>query len=55
MLTDNDPLVLRFVSVPRDMASFNAASFVGGIIQGVLVAAGFPAKVTAHSTGNLLS
>lgn len=34
--TDNDPIVSRYVSVPREMAQFNAASFVAGIIESVL-------------------
>jgi hypothetical protein len=52
MLTDNDPLVSKYVSVPRDMGGFNAGSFVAGIIEGVLEAGGFKAKVGAHSTGD---
>jgi hypothetical protein len=45
-------LIERFVSVPRDMGGFNAGSFVAGIIEGVLEAGGFKARVVAHSTGD---
>ncbi|MFS8023609.1 putative transport protein particle (TRAPP) component [Helianthus anomalus] len=38
----------RFISVPKDMGSFNCGAFVAGIVRGVLDNAGFPAVVTAH-------
>lgn len=50
MISDNDPLVGRFVSIPKEMSFFSCGAFVGGIVQGILDASGFPCKVTAHST-----
>ncbi|CAM9452838.1 unnamed protein product, partial [Chrysoparadoxa australica] len=44
---DATPLTNTYVSVPRDMGSLNCASFVAGIIEGILAGAGFPATVTA--------
>ncbi|KAI0407372.1 NO signaling/Golgi transport ligand-binding domain-containing protein [Xylaria palmicola] len=51
MIIDNEPLVNRHVSVPRDMSQLNCAAYVAGIVEGVCDGAGFPARVTAHSVG----
>ncbi|KAK8209706.1 NO signaling/Golgi transport ligand-binding domain-containing protein [Phyllosticta capitalensis] len=49
MITDNAPLVVEYVSTPREMSSLNVAAFVAGIMEGVCDGAGFPTKgVTAH-------
>jgi hypothetical protein len=45
-LIENEPLVNRFVSVPKDKGSLNCASFVAGVIESVLTEMDFPAKVT---------
>lgn len=50
MISDNEPLVNKFISVPKDMSSLNCAAFVAGIIEAMLEGSQFPAKVTAHST-----
>ncbi|OMJ16476.1 Transport protein particle subunit trs31 [Smittium culicis] len=36
MLTDNDPLVSRFISVPKDMASFSPCSFIAGVVEAIM-------------------
>ena len=41
MVNEADPLVNKFISVPREMGALNCAAFVAGIIKGVLDAAGF--------------
>ncbi|KAI0201128.1 putative SPP30 protein [Astrocystis sublimbata] len=51
MIIDNEPLVNRFISVPRDMSQLNCAAYVAGIVEGVCDGAAFPARVTAHSVG----
>lgn len=51
MISDNEPLVNEYVSVPREMSQLNCAAFVAGIIEGACDGAGFPARVTAHSVG----
>ncbi|KAH8811929.1 putative CRAL-TRIO domain-containing protein C23B6.04c [Xylogone sp. PMI_703] len=51
MISDNEPLVNQYISVPREMNQLNCAAFVAGIIEGVCDGAGFPARVTAHSVG----
>ncbi|EKG16400.1 Transport protein particle (TRAPP) component [Macrophomina phaseolina MS6] len=49
MITDNAPLVVEYVSTPKEMSSLNVAAFVAGIVEGVCDGAGFPTKgVTAH-------
>ncbi|KAL2821516.1 transport protein particle complex subunit [Aspergillus granulosus] len=49
MITDNDPLVNMYISVPKEMNQLNCAAFVAGIIEGVCDGCGFEAKVTAHN------
>ncbi len=50
MVSDNEPLVNTYVSVPREMSQLNCAAFVAGIIEGVCDGAGFATLgVTAHS------
>lgn len=47
-IIDNTPITNRFVSVPADLGDFNCASFIGGIIHGILENAGFACKVITH-------
>jgi trafficking protein particle complex subunit 5 len=49
MITDNDPLVNMYISVPEEMSMLNCAAFLAGIIEGVCDGCGFEAKVTAHN------
>ncbi|RYP41017.1 hypothetical protein DL769_011657 [Monosporascus sp. CRB-8-3] len=51
MIIDNEPLVNRYVSVPREMSQLNCAAFVAGIVEGVCDGSAFPARVTAHTVG----
>ncbi|XP_058114111.1 uncharacterized protein LOC131256989 isoform X1 [Magnolia sinica] len=48
MISEKELLVNRFISIPKDMGTFNCGAFVAGIVRGVLDCAGFPAVVTAH-------
>lgn len=48
MISEREMLVNKYISVPKDMGSFNPGAFVAGIVKGVLDGAGFPARVTAH-------
>jgi trafficking protein particle complex subunit 5 len=41
MISDNEPLVNAYVSVPREMSQLNCAAFVAGIVEGVCDGAGF--------------
>ncbi|KAJ7190920.1 NO signaling/Golgi transport ligand-binding domain-containing protein, partial [Mycena pura] len=50
MIIDNDPLVERYISVPKDMSQLSCSSFTAGIVEAVLDGLGFPARVTAHNT-----
>ncbi|KAG9248910.1 NO signaling/Golgi transport ligand-binding domain-containing protein [Calycina marina] len=51
MITDNEPLVNQYISVPKGMDQLNCAAFVAGVIEGACDGAGFAARVTAHSMG----
>ncbi|TFK30684.1 transporter particle subunit trs31 [Coprinopsis marcescibilis] len=50
MIIDNDPVIERHISVPRDLSQLSCSSFTAGIVEAVLDGLGFPARVTAHST-----
>uniref|UniRef100_A0A8B9GBP9 Trafficking protein particle complex subunit 5 n=1 Tax=Amazona collaria TaxID=241587 RepID=A0A8B9GBP9_9PSIT len=45
---EREPLVNAFISVPRESSSLNCAAFTAGLLEAVLGASGFPARVTAH-------
>lgn len=45
---EKEPLVNKFISVPKDKGSLNCAAFEAGIIEAVLDGCNFPAKVSAH-------
>jgi len=47
-IIEKDPLVNKFISVPKDKGSLNCAAYTAGVIEAVLYGANFPAKVTAH-------
>jgi len=47
-IIEKEPLVNRFISVPKDKGSLNCASFAAGIIEAALDGCNFPAKVSAH-------
>jgi hypothetical protein len=47
---DAQPITNKFISVPKDFGALNCASFIAGIIAGVLDSALFNAEVTAHFT-----
>jgi uncharacterized membrane protein len=40
-ISDKEPITNKFISVPKEMGELNCASFVGGIIRGVLDSAEF--------------
>ena len=48
MINERDPLVTRYISVPKDLEPLHPGAFVAGVVKGVLHSAGFPARVTAH-------
>uniref|UniRef100_A0A383WCE3 Trafficking protein particle complex subunit n=1 Tax=Tetradesmus obliquus TaxID=3088 RepID=A0A383WCE3_TETOB len=48
MISDNDLLLGRFISIPKSYSSFVPGSLVAGIVRGMLDSAGFPARVSAH-------
>lgn len=41
MITDNDPLISQYISVPAEIGSFNPGALVAGIMEGVCDGAGF--------------
>jgi len=47
-IIEKDPLVNRFISIPKDKGSLNCAAFNAGIVEGILETSGFPAKVIAQ-------
>mmetsp|Transcript_747 Transcript_747/g.772 ORF Transcript_747/g.772 Transcript_747/m.772 type:complete len:200 (-) Transcript_747:887-1486(-) len=49
MIHESSPVTNTYVSVPIDMGQLNCASYISGIITGVLDSSKFEARVTAHS------
>ena len=47
MIIDNDPVVTRNISVPRDMSQLSCSSFTAGIVEAVLDGLGFVSFVCA--------
>lgn len=45
MITDNDLLPCRFISVPKDLNQLNCGAFVAGMIEAILEGSQFPARV----------
>lgn len=58
MISDNDPILNKYISVPKEMSQLNAAAYVAGIVEAILDGCQFvcfcnlmlqPARVTAHT------
>lgn len=47
-IIEKEPVVNKYISIPKDKGSLNCAAFIAGIIEAVLVCSNFPAKVTVH-------
>ena len=41
MITDNEPLLTKYISVPRESSSLNCGAFVAGLVESVLDASQF--------------
>jgi hypothetical protein len=41
MITENEPLMNKYISIPKDLTGLNCGSFLGGIVEGILDAAEF--------------
>ncbi|KAJ3190029.1 TRAPP subunit trs31 [Gaertneriomyces sp. JEL0708] len=51
MISDNEPMIQKFVAVPKEMSQLSCGAFMAGIVDAVLQGSGFPARVSAHATG----
>ncbi|KAI8639834.1 NO signaling/Golgi transport ligand-binding domain-containing protein [Parasitella parasitica] len=49
MISDNEPVLTRYISVPKELSQLNCNAFVAGIVEAVLDGYQFPARVTAHT------
>ncbi|KAJ3099056.1 TRAPP subunit trs31 [Phlyctochytrium planicorne] len=52
MIIDNDPILNRFISIPKELSSLNTGAFIAGVIEAVLDGSHFTARVSAHSTSS---
>lgn len=41
MIFDNDPLICKFISPPKELQSLNCAVFYSGMIESILISSGF--------------
>ncbi|KAG2231967.1 hypothetical protein INT48_001276 [Thamnidium elegans] len=49
MISDNEPILTKYISVPKELSQLNCNAFVAGIVEAVLDGCQFPARVTAHT------
>ncbi|KAL1923012.1 uncharacterized protein VTP21DRAFT_9388 [Calcarisporiella thermophila] len=49
MISDNDPLVSKYISVPKELSQLNCNAFVAGVVEAILDGCQFPSRVTAHT------
>ncbi|KAF9903070.1 TRAPP subunit trs31 [Linnemannia zychae] len=49
MISDNDPMVSKFISIPKDVSQLNCGAFMAGIIEAIMDGCQFPSRVTAHT------
>lgn len=49
MISDNEPLVNQYISVPKEMSQLNCGAFVAGVVEGVCEGCGLRASVSAHN------
>jgi len=49
MIIDNDPIITRYISIPKDMSQLSCSALTAGLVEAVLDGLAFPARVTAHS------
>lgn len=41
MIFDNDPMISKFISPPKELMALNCAIFYGGMIEAILTSNGF--------------
>jgi hypothetical protein len=41
MITENEPLINKYISIPKDLSGLNCGAFLGGLVEGILDAAEF--------------
>jgi len=49
MISDNEPVLTKYISVPRELSQLNCNAFIAGVVEAILDSAQFPARVTAHT------
>eukprot|EP00835_Amoeboradix_gromovi_P001860 NODE_94_length_21515_cov_0.130417.p10 type:complete len:193 gc:universal NODE_94_length_21515_cov_0.130417:4888-5466(+) len=49
MISDNNLLISKFISAPKEMSSFSSGALIAGIVESCCDQARFPARVTAHN------
>lgn len=49
MIIDNNPVMTKYIGLPKEYESLNCESFVAGIIEGILDISYFKCEVSAHT------
>lgn len=44
MVHENDPVLTRYISVPKELSSLNCMAFTAGCVEAVLDASGFVSR-----------
>ncbi|KAG7877643.1 hypothetical protein KL935_004660 [Ogataea polymorpha] len=49
MIIDNAPVLMKYISVPKEYEGLNCEAFVAGIVEGILDSTFFKCEVSAHT------
>lgn len=49
MIIDNDPMLTKYIGIPKEYENLNCEAFVAGIIEGILDVSYFKCEVSAHT------
>lgn len=49
MITENEPILTKYVSIPKELHGLNVSALVAGILESFIVNAGFGCSVSALS------
>ncbi|KAM0683016.1 Trafficking protein particle complex subunit 31 [Mitosporidium daphniae] len=55
MLMDENPVLFRNMSLPRDLLSFNPCAWIAGMLQAMITSCGFKCSVSAHRSSENFS
>lgn len=46
MISDNEPVLTKYISVPRELSQLNCNAFIAGVVEAILDSAQFVSRCT---------